>query len=232
MPPDPLSLFQVEPQCLALGLRAGAILFHDIQIRPASESLRTTIENSVARVRCQFPEMRHAKQTAELSKIDEVFRACGVKPRKHSSSVHRLYHGAIKRHGFPAINNLVDAYNLISLQSRCTLGAHDVRKFTPPCTLRLTRGDESFLPLDQEVEQTIAAGEFAYVDAENRLMCRLNVLQADFSKVTAATTNAMVIIEGSTAHEPTTLKDTFDRCLELVENSCGGRGEVISFPTP
>jgi len=227
-PPTPL--FAVSSACRELGLRVGAILFRNVEIGPASTDLRTKIDVEVDRVRQQFPEMAHAKATPELQRIDSVFRQCGVKPRKHSSSVHRLYHGVIKRKGFPCVNNLVDAYNLISLQSRCTLGSHDIDQFAAPCTLRLIQGDETFVPLGKNQNEQPVPGEFAYIDSAKRVMCRLNVLQADFSKVTDTTRNAMVIVEGSTAHDQTELPGIFQRCLELVEQSCGGKGEIIALP--
>ena len=55
----------------------------------------------------------------------------------------------------------------------------------------------------------VAVGEYGYVDAKDRVLCRLDVLQADFSKVTAGTVNALLIIEGTTAHSPDLLRQTF-----------------------
>jgi DNA/RNA-binding domain of Phe-tRNA-synthetase-like protein len=68
------------------------------------------------------------------------------------------------------------------------------------------------------------------VDASHRLLCRLDVLQAEFSKVTAATTNALLIVEGTAAHPPQALREAFAHAIELVTRYCGGTGEVISFP--
>ena len=220
-------LFQVTDECKELGLRAGAILIEELQVEPANEELRTLIDLAVEKTRAELPEMGMAKNTPELKQIDEIFRACGVKPRKHSSSVHRLYHSAIKRNTFPAINNLVDAYNLVSLETRCTLGAHDIDRFTAPCTLKLTTGMEQFIPLGQADTAEVAPNEFSYIDGDNRMMCRLNILQGDFSKVTESTKQAMVIIEGSVAHSESDLTSAVDRCLELIERFCGCRGQVI-----
>jgi len=74
------------------------------------------------------------------------------------------------------------------------------------------------------------AGEFGYVDAANRLLCRLDVLQADFSKVTEATVNALVIVEGTTAHGAQLMRQAFADLAEVVTRYCGGTGEVIAWP--
>src|ERR671922_220908 len=63
-------------------------------------------------------------------------------------------------------------------------------------------------PLGRAEPQSVAAGEYGYVDARGRLLCRLDVVQADFSKVTADTVNALLIIEGNPAHPPETLRQS------------------------
>jgi DNA/RNA-binding domain of Phe-tRNA-synthetase-like protein len=48
----------------------------------------------------------------------------------------------------------------------------------------------------------VTPGEYGYVDAADRLLCRLDVRQADFSKVTQRTRNLLLIVEGTAEHEP------------------------------
>lgn len=58
-------------------------------------------------------------------------------------------------------------------------------------------GCESFRPLGETTPAATVAGEYGYVDAANRLLCRLDVRQAEFSKVTERTRNALLIVETS-----------------------------------
>jgi DNA/RNA-binding domain of Phe-tRNA-synthetase-like protein len=76
----------------------------------------------------------------------------------------------------------------------------------------------------------VRAGEFGYLDAAGRVLCRLDILQAEFSKVTTATTNALLIIEGTGVHSREVIQRTFDDALTLVPRYCGGKAEVIAFP--
>jgi len=75
-------------------------------------------------------------------------------------------------------------------------GAHDLDKFAPPATLRLLTGQESFTPLGSDKAVSIVPGEYGYVDAHDRVLCRLDVLQAEFSKVTANTVNGAADCRG------------------------------------
>ena len=81
------------------------------------------------------------------------------------------------------------------------------------------------MPLGRSEPQSVGAGEFGYVDADDRLLCRLDVLQADFSKVTSETRNVLMIIETTTAHRPETIQQARDELIDRVTRHCGGTVE-------
>ena len=142
----------------------------------------------------------------------------------------RLITFALKRGDLPAINNLVDAYNFISVRSRCSLGAHDLGRIAQPVSLRLLTGRETFTPLGRDTPMSVTAGEFGYVDAADRVLCRLDLLQAEFSKVTTSTANALLIVEGTAAHTPDVLRQTIADAIELVTRHCGGSADIVALP--
>jgi DNA/RNA-binding domain of Phe-tRNA-synthetase-like protein len=222
--------FIVSADCLQLGLRAGAIVFRDVHVTAAGPALRAEIAQEMQAVRTWFATPAAVRATPEVAGFHAVLRQVGVNPRKESSSVERLLHLALKRGDLPAINSLVDAYNLVSVRSRCSLGAHDLDQIAPPVALRLLTGREAFTPLGRDAAVPVTAGEYGYVDAKGRVLCRLDLLQAEFSKVTAATANALLIVEGTTAHAPELLRQTVADVIALVTRHCGGTAEVVAFP--
>ena len=139
----------------------------------------------------------------------------------------RLLGHALKRGDLPAINTLVDAYNLVSIRSLCSLGAHDLDTIALPVNLRLLTGRESFTPLGRSSPYSVTAGEFAYVDARDRVLCRLDLLQADFSKVTHNTRNAFLIIEATSGHRPELLQRASAYATTLITRHCGGTADCL-----
>jgi DNA/RNA-binding domain of Phe-tRNA-synthetase-like protein len=222
--------FIVEEDCIKLGLRAGAVVFRNVRVGEAGPALRSEIAGEIEAIRARFRSPAEVRSAVEAAGFAEVLRQVGVNPRREQPSVERLLNFALKRGDLPRINSLVDAYNLVSVRSLCSMGAHDLDRFTPPATLRLLTGRETFTPLGADAPQAVTPGEFGYVDADNRLLCRLDLLQADFSKVTAATINALLIIEGTTAHAPDVFRRAFAEAVELITRYCGGTAEVIAFP--
>ncbi len=224
-------IFTVSPECARLGLRAGAIIFRNVHIVDTLPNLRSAIALEIQAVRNRFGEVSAVRSLPEVVPFQELLRKVGVNPRREQPSVERLLTFALKRGDLPAVNSLVDAYNLISVRSLCSLGAHDLDRIALPVRLRLLTGQESFTPLGRDAAVPAIAGEYGYVDAQDRVLCRLDILQAEFSKVTTATSNVLLIVEGTVGHQPEALRRTFADVIDLVTRHCGGTAEVVAFPS-
>jgi len=225
-----MQIFTVSDDCFELGLRSGAILFRDLKIESASSDLQAQLDVEAQRVGDRFESLVNVRAAPELTAGQDILRRVGVNPRRRPSSVQGLLQVAVRNGKLPDINNLVDSYNLVSVRSGCSLGAHDADVIALPVQLRLIRGDETFTPLGSTESREIPPGEFAYIDAKDRVLCRLDVLQADFSKVTTATRNVLLIVEGTSANDETMLRQAYSDCIDLVLEHCGGHAEIVAFP--
>src|SRR5262245_23980336 len=163
-------MFLVSEECVQLGLRAGAILFRNVHVAAASPALRAEIASEVQAIRTKFASPDVVRALPEVIGFRELLRKVGVNPRKEQPSVERLLGYALKRGDLPAINSLVDAYNLVSVRSVCSLGAHDLDRIALPVQLRFLTGRESFVPLGRDTPTAVVAGEYGYVDAADRLL--------------------------------------------------------------
>ncbi|MDP6445335.1 MAG: phenylalanine--tRNA ligase beta subunit-related protein [Pirellulaceae bacterium] len=223
-----MSLFRVTDECLELGLRARAIAFAGVKIAPAPPGLRSTIDGEADRIRRQFADVAAIRELPEIERVGQVLRSVGVKPRRNPPSSQKLLEYAWKRGTLPSINDFVDTYNLMSLRTQCSLGAHDLDLVDAPIELRIFRGDEVFRPLGSEADKDVKRGEFGYVDGRNRVVCRLDSLQAEFSKVTAATARVLLIVESTTAHSDERLDAIVEQTVIALQQHCEtGRVEAV-----
>jgi DNA/RNA-binding domain of Phe-tRNA-synthetase-like protein len=225
-----MSSLQVSEGCREIGLRSGAIVFRDVHVGDAPAELQEEISTSVAEIGVTFSSPSEIRSLPEVASFRKILKRVGVNPRKHSPTVEILTQLAMKRRSLPAINCLVDAYNLVSVRTRCSMGAHDLDQIELPVELRILEDACRFTPLGACAEVEIAAGEFGYVDARGRILCRLDLQQADFSKITSATKNVLLIIEGTTAHTPAQLAESFQMSIATINRYCGGRVEEIVEP--
>jgi len=226
-----MSLLQISQGCREIGLRSGAIVFRDVYVGVSPAELQEEISVSVAEIDAKFSSPAEIRSLPEVAGFREILKRVGINPRKHSPTVEILTQMALKRRALPVINSLVDAYNLVSLRTRCSMGAHDLDRIELPVELRVFQEPCRFTPLGASAEAEIAAGEFGYVDAHRRILCRLDLQQADFSKVTSTTKDVLLIIEGTTAHTPAQLAESFQMSIATISRYCGGRAEQVVEPT-
>ena len=117
--------------------------------------------------------------------------------RKFPASPEELVRIFTETGRFPRINLLVDIYNFISLKTKLALGAHDMNNIKGNVTLRLTAGDEKFYPLGSNALTPVPPGEYSYIDDENNIICRMEVLQVEPTKITTDTTDVFLIVQGN-----------------------------------
>jgi len=216
------SVLLVTKECLDLGLRAEAIVFRDVTVGDSPPALRARMRSAALDLRRRFVDVASLRESAELRAFADSYRSAGVNPRRQQPGCERLAEFAWKRGELPAINSLVDAYNMVSVRWLLSLGAHDLRAVSLPIRLTIVPGDMTFTPLGTSASGNVGPGEFAYVDDGGRVICRLDVIQADFSKVTAATTGVVVIVEGTSSHDGAGFSAARTELVELIGEFCGG----------
>src|SRR5260370_1486240 len=145
-------IFIIAEECIKLGLRAGVILFRNVQVGPASPALQSESAAEAQAIRAKFAGPQTVRSNPAVIGFRDILRKVGINPRKEQPSVERLLTFALKRGELPAVNSLVDAYNLVSIRSLCSLGAHDFDTISPPVALRLLTGRQSFTPLGRDSE--------------------------------------------------------------------------------
>ncbi len=152
----------------------------------------------------------------------------GVKRRKNIPASENLIKLLKKGQGdLFSINLAVDIYNLISLETKLALGAHDLDKTTGNVTLRFTDGSENFQPLGQSEPTHPNPHEYSYCDDDNDVLCRLEIRQVQKTAVTQDTKNIWYIIQGNQETETEQLIDCAKQIVALTEKYCGGSGTVI-----
>ena len=152
----------------------------------------------------------------------------GVKRRKNIPASENLIRLLKKNHGMFYINQAVDIYNLISLESKLALGAHNIDRVEGDVTLRFTDGSERFVPIGQEDPVPVALHEYCYCDDANEVLCRLEIRQVEKTKVDEDARNVFYIVQGNEATPYELLYETAQKIVDLTTKYCGGTGTLIT----
>lgn len=129
---------------------------------------------------------------------------------------------------FTSTGALVDCYNMVSARTLLSIGAHDLAKYSPPITLRVCDSQDEFVPLGQTERQSVA-GEYGYVDANRRVICRLEVLQGEFSKTSRDSQDVAFFLQGNACLSAGVLLKGAWLLAELLERFTGAGAELVAF---
>ncbi len=163
----------------------------------------------------------------------EAYKRFGVKKTSYRSSVERLIRSLLGERGLPAVNSLVDSYNLVSAAHLMPVGADDLARLTGPLAFRYARPGDTFVRLGEEaVADPPRAGEVVYADAEKVLCRRWNWAQDARSAISPGTERAVLTVQcfddgAALAAAATDLADRLSR-------HCGARARwaVASAASP
>lgn len=176
----------------SLGLKAIAFTLHGIDNRQYSASLLDRLHS-----------LRSSFDPSHSLTCQHGFQALrqriGRSLRRFPPSSLALFEQN-RRHGqLRAISPVVDLYNQWSLNSGLSIGAHDLQSLRLPVRLTLTEGGEIFHPLGRAANEpvdSLPAGEYAYLDASDRVICRMEHRQAAASAVLPETSAVLLIVQG------------------------------------
>lgn len=222
----PLS-FTVSQDVLDLGLKIVTARISGLVNTEESEDLEAYKETELEKVKAQFADKKY-KDDPVLEGFRTLHTKVGRSNRDYVASPEGLRWLFLERGRFPQINKLVDIYNLVSLRTGLALGAHNIERIKGNVTLRLTEGDETFIPLGKETPESVFPGEYGYVDDENNIICRLEVLQVEPTKVTAEATDVFMIIQGNGNTTEEYVRSGATEVCELVTKYCGGEHTFLN----
>jgi DNA/RNA-binding domain of Phe-tRNA-synthetase-like protein len=225
--PNAHAVLTISPAVSKLGVRAAYLLVQDLRnvaSHPEFEHYKATL---CAELRRRYTE-EFTKDDAILEGFRDLRKRIGRSSRRYPTSTESLI-GFLRRKGtIPSISLAVDVYNCVSLETRLTLGAHDLARMKGNVHLRMVRGDERFVPLGAVKEEPTIPGEYGYFDDTNEMLCRLDYKQADKTKVTLDSTSYFYIIQGNPNTPPEYLDAAGARLIALLKEY-GSAGAMFTF---
>ncbi len=141
----------------------------------------------------RFNDERRTTGTAHVEAWREAYRAFGVNPKRARPSVDAL----LRRPELPAINQVVDAYNAVSVGYELPIGGEDLDAYDGHARLVRATGDEPF-PTVKDGEPVVEhpeRGEVVWRDDAGVTCRRWNWRQCRRTLITEQTKNALFILE-------------------------------------
>ena len=164
-----------------------------------------------------------------LKGFNEIHERAGISKRKNVPAGENLIRNLITNNNYKNINPLVDIYNLLSIESKLCLGAHDIANVDGDVYLRFHNGDEIYNPLGDMSSSKVKLSEYSYIDSSNEILCRLEVRQVKKTMVKENTTDVFYIVEGNLNTPDDYLIKYCNIIIEETTKYLGGNGEIIDY---
>lgn len=218
--------FKVQRQVLEKGVKVLFVVIENVDNKTISEEYIMYRNHKVKELYEKYKDF-NVKEDKILEGYHLLHDYIHVKRRKNVPASENLIQMLIKRKNIGSINKIVDLYNLISIDSKIALGAHDLDATDGNVTLRFTDGTEKYHPLQKESDIPIDPGEYAYIDDSNTVLCRLEIRQVKKTLVNEETKNVWYIVQGNEFTSNQELLNVAKDIITLSNTYCGGVGEII-----
>ena len=201
-----LRLAFVEIRGMKIGVDSARVT--DL-LREASERISKSLTIEAVKDRPDFRAYR------------DFFWRLGVDPTKTRPASEALIRRILKGSSIPMINDFVDAYNLASIETGVPIAAFDLGKICEDATLRFSNLGEEFLGIGMPSGKVLGQGILIMSSGED-VIAIYPYRDADESKISLETVDAVLISCGVPGISVETLMDAAGRARDSVISVCGG----------
>lgn len=215
------------------GYCRGVVLAFDVHNGPSPERLVLLLRAAELSVRNKTT-IEGIAEHAKIKPWREAYKAFGAKPSEFRSSIEAMARRVLRGDTLPSINALVDIGNIVSLQHLLPVGGHATDELTQDISLRLARGDETFVPFgSSEVEHPLP-GEVIFAEGNTVLTRRWTWRQANHTLTLPESRNVEINIDRLPPVELEEIHAIASQLMGLVSEFCGGklRYEILSANHP
>ena len=158
----------------------------------------------------------------EITSYRKLYKEMGIDWHSRRPSPEALLRRVALGKGLYSINTCVDAYNLVVMKHRISVGAFDYDTVKFPTVLRYAgEGDEILLLGDSEATK-YTAKELAYYDQDGGYNIDFNFRDAQRTMVTEKTQNVWINVDGIYDITPEQVEKSLRESVEKIVAYCGG----------
>lgn len=167
----------------------------------------------------------------EILSYRKLYKEMGVDWHSRRPSPEALLRRVALKKGLYSVNTCVDAYNLIVMKHRVSIGAFDEDRIKYPTILRSTKEGEEILLLGDAESTKYTAKEIAYFDNEGGINMDFNYRDAQRTAVQLTTKNLYINVDGVYDISLQKVEEVLRETCDIIMKYCGGTLETFGVET-
>ncbi len=204
-------------------ISVGVALIKGVTIEKKSAALEKEKDALVAQLAGLTTEKIGA--FPEIVSYRTLYKAMGVDWHSRRPSPEALLRRVALGKGLYTVNTCVDAYNLIVMKHRVSVGAFDAANIQFPTMLRFPGAGDQILLLGDEKPTEYSPKELAYYDQEGGFNIDFNYRDAQRTMVTQETKDVWINVDGIFDVTPELVARSLQQSVALIVKHCGGTVE-------
>lgn len=165
----------------------------------------------------------------EIQSYRRLYKETGVDWHSRRPSPEALLRRVALKKGLYLINTCVDAYNLVVMKHRVSIGAFDLDKIEFPTVLRFAKNGEEILLLGDDQPTKYKEGEIAYFDKIGGYNIDFNYRDAQRTAVQLTTKNLYINVDGVYDITPSQVERSLQEACDMILRYCGGKVEIFGI---
>lgn len=208
------------------GMKIGVLTVRDLNNKVATPQLGSSLAKISRQIR-QTLNIEGLSENPKIASWRQIYKKFGSKPNDYRSSIESLCRLILKGKDLRQINPLVDIYNYVSLKHLLPAGGEDLDKIQGSILLTFAGPEEAPIStLGDLTENKPYEGEVIYKDDLSTICRRWNWREAERTKLTEETKNAVLVIEGPEVVTKTELAKALEELSVLTNRYCQGKARL------
>lgn len=158
----------------------------------------------------------------ELLSYRRLYKEMGIDWHSRRPSPEALLRRVALGKGLYTVNTCVDAYNLVVMKHRISVGAFDASQVKFPTVLRYAGAGDEILLLGDDTPTKYTAREIAYYDQEGGYNIDFNYRDAQRTMVREETNDIWINVDGVYEITPKQVEISLRESVEMIMKYCGG----------
>lgn len=210
-------------------ISVGIAIIKGVSIERSSEELEKEKE--------ELLQSLHGLTTEQIGTYPEIlsyrrlYKETGIDWHSRRPSPEALLRRVALNKGLYTVNTCVDAYNLIVMKNRVSIGAFDLDKIVFPTMLRMAKTGEEILLLGDQEPTMYKEGEIAYFDQKGGFNMDFNYRDAQRTAVQHDTKNLYINVDGIYHINPQKVEEVLREACDIIIKHCGGKLELFGIET-
>jgi len=223
------TFFSIDPEVKKIypSISIGFAIIKNVHIQKQNDNLNKEIEKFIQTQQHLTNDL--ISSFPEVLSYRKLYKEMGIDWHSRRPSPEALLRRISQKKELYQVNTCVDAYNLVVMNQKVSVGAFDLDQIQFPTILKFPKNTDQIFLLGDSEPTTYKSTELAYFDKQGGYNIDFNYRDAQRTKVTEKTTNILINVDGIYDIDRSRVEQSLQETIKIIQTYCGGVVDKIGI---